>query len=36
MRRQKEEDEARERMNTIRRLKSTGIQERHLLDWRFG
>ena len=35
MRRQKEEDEARERMNTIRRLKSTGIQERHLLDWRF-
>ena len=35
MRRQKEEDEARERMNTIHRLKSTGIQERHLLDWRF-
>ena len=35
MRRQKEEDEAQERMNTIRRLKSTGIQERHLLDWRF-
>ena len=35
MQRQKEEDEARERMNTIQRLKSTGIQERHLLDWRF-
>ena len=35
MRRQKEADEARERMNTIHRLKATGIQERHLLDWRF-
>ena len=35
MRRQKEEDEARERMNTIRRLKSTGIQERHYVEnWR--
>lgn len=35
MRREKEEAEARERMNLIRRMKTTGIQERHLLDWRF-
>jgi len=35
MQRQKEETEARERMMRIQRLKSTGIQERHLLDWRF-
>lgn len=35
MKRQKEETEARELMMRIQRLKSTGIQERHLLDWRF-
>jgi len=35
MQRQKEEAAARERMMYIQRLKSTGIQERHLLDWRF-
>jgi len=35
MKRQKEEAEAREQMMKIQRLKSTGIQERHLLDWRF-
>ena len=35
MERQKEEAAARERMIHIQRLKSTGIQERHLLDWRF-
>ena len=35
MKRQKEEEEAREQMMKIQRLKSTGIQERHLLDWRF-
>lgn len=35
MRREKEEREARERMLHIGRLKSTGIQEKHLLDWRF-
>lgn len=35
MRREKEEAEARERMNLIQRMKTTGIQERHLLDWRF-
>lgn len=33
--RQKEEAAALERMMYIQRLKSTGIQERHLLDWRF-
>ena len=35
MRKRKAEDEARERMQQIDRLKSAGIQERHLLDWRF-
>ena len=35
MKREKEEAEAREQMMKIQRLKSTGIQERHLLDWRF-
>ena len=35
MRKRKTEDEARERMQHIDRLKSAGIQERHLLDWRF-
>lgn len=35
MERQKKETAARERMMYIQRLKSTGIQERHLLDWRF-
>jgi len=35
MKREKEEREAREQMLHIGRLKSTGIQERHLLDWRF-
>ena len=35
MRKRKAEDEARERMQKIERLKSAGIQERHLLDWRF-
>lgn len=35
MRREKEEAEAREQMIQIRRMKATGIQERHLLDWRF-
>ena len=35
MERQKEEAAALERMMYIQRLKSTGIQERHLLDWRF-
>ena len=35
MRREKEEAEAREQMIQIQRMKSTGIQERHLLDWRF-
>ena len=35
MRKRKAEDEARERMQHIDRLKSAGIQERHLLDWRF-
>ncbi|MER2025020.1 MAG: ATP-binding protein, partial [Eubacteriales bacterium] len=35
MRKRKLEDEARERMQQIDRLKSAGIQERHLLDWRF-
>lgn len=35
LKRKKEEGEARERMNLIHRLKATGIQERHLLDWRF-
>lgn len=35
MRKRKAEDEARVRMQHIDRLKSAGIQERHLLDWRF-
>ena len=35
MRKRKAEDEARERIQQIDRLKSAGIQERHLLDWRF-
>ena len=35
MKKRKAEDEARERMQQIDRLKSAGIQERHLLDWRF-
>ena len=35
MRREKEEAEAREQMIQIQRMKSRGIQERHLLDWRF-
>ena len=35
MRKRKAQDEARERMQHIDRLKSAGIQERHLLDWRF-
>ena len=35
IRREKEEAEAREQMIQIQRMKSTGIQERHLLDWRF-
>ncbi len=35
LRLQKEEDEARERMNLIQSMKSIGIQEKHLLDWRF-
>ena len=35
MKKRKAEDEARERMQHIDRLKSAGIQERHLLDWRF-